>query len=60
VINTASTAGLQSAPSTGPYNVAKFGVVALSETLRMELAAEDSGVSVSVLCPGAINIQVAT
>jgi NAD(P)-dependent dehydrogenase (short-subunit alcohol dehydrogenase family) len=38
--------------------VAKFGVVALSETLRMELAAEDSGVSASVLCPGAINTRI--
>ena len=58
VINTASTAGLQSAPSIGPYNVAKFGVVALTETLRMELAAEKSPVSASVLCPGAINTQI--
>jgi NAD(P)-dependent dehydrogenase (short-subunit alcohol dehydrogenase family) len=58
IVSTASTAGLQSAPSIGPYNVAKFGVVALSETLRMELAAEKSGVSASVLCPGAINTQI--
>ncbi len=58
VINTASTAGLQSAPSIGPYNVAKFGVVALTETLRMELAMEKSPVSASVLCPGAINTQI--
>lgn len=58
IVSTASTAGLQSAPSIGPYNVAKFGVVALSETLRMELGAEDSGVSASVLCPGAINTQI--
>jgi NAD(P)-dependent dehydrogenase (short-subunit alcohol dehydrogenase family) len=58
MINTASTAGLQSAPSIGPYNVAKFGVVALTETLRMELAAEKSAVSASVLCPGAINTRI--
>lgn len=58
VINTASTAGLQSAPSIGPYNVAKFGVVALTETLRMELAAETAAISASVLCPGAINTQI--
>jgi NAD(P)-dependent dehydrogenase (short-subunit alcohol dehydrogenase family) len=58
VINTASTAGLQSAATIGPYNVAKFGVVAITETLRLELEAERSPVSASVLCPGAINTQI--
>ncbi|MFT7245362.1 MAG: NAD(P)-dependent dehydrogenase (short-subunit alcohol dehydrogenase family) [Candidatus Azotimanducaceae bacterium] len=58
IVNTASTAGLQSAPSIGPYNVAKFGVVALTETLRQELSAGDLRVSASVLCPGAVNTQV--
>ena len=32
-----------------PYNVTKSGVIALSESLRAELA--DAGVGVSVLCP---------
>jgi NAD(P)-dependent dehydrogenase (short-subunit alcohol dehydrogenase family) len=58
VINTASTAGLQSTAAIGPYNVAKFGVVALTETLRLELDAEDAGISASVLCPGAINTRI--
>lgn len=58
VINTASTAGLQSSATIGPYNVAKFGVVALTETLRLELEAARSPVSASVLCPGAINTQI--
>ena len=58
VVNTASINGLQSAPAIGPYNVAKFGVVALTETLRRELAAEKSSVSASVLCPGAIDTQI--
>ena len=60
VVNTASINGLQSAPSIAPYNVAKFGVVALTETLRRELAAEQSGVSASVLCPGAVDTQIVT
>jgi NAD(P)-dependent dehydrogenase (short-subunit alcohol dehydrogenase family) len=47
-VNTASTAGLVAAPMIGLYNVAKFGVVALSETL----AAEDSPIGASLLCPG--------
>lgn len=57
IINTASTAGLQSAKGIAPYNVAKFGVVAITETLRMEL--RGTGVSASVLCPGAINTRIA-
>ena len=57
IVNTASTAGLQASGSIGPYNVAKFGVVALTETLRMELT-DNADVSASVLCPGAINTQI--
>jgi NAD(P)-dependent dehydrogenase (short-subunit alcohol dehydrogenase family) len=57
IVNTASTAGLQSAKNIAPYNVAKFGVVALSETLRVEV--EGTGVGASVLCPGAINTGIA-
>ncbi len=49
VLNIASAAGLLSAPQMGAYNVAKAGVVALSETLRGELV--DSKVNVTVLCP---------
>ena len=57
-INTASSAGLQSTLNIAPYNVAKFGVVALTETLRMELEEEGSAVSASVLCPGAVNTRI--
>jgi NAD(P)-dependent dehydrogenase (short-subunit alcohol dehydrogenase family) len=60
VVNTASTAGLQSSATIAPYNVAKFGVVAITETLRLELEAEHSPVSASVLCPGAINTRIVT
>ena len=58
IVNTASTAGLQSTSGIAPYNVAKFGVVAATETLRVELKASESPVSASVLCPGAINTQI--
>jgi len=60
VVNTASTNGLQAGAAIAPYNVAKFGVVALTETLRRELDAEKSNVSASVLCPGAVNTQIVT
>lgn len=49
VINVASAAGLISAGDMAPYNVTKAGVVALSETLAVELAG--TGVGVTVLCP---------
>ena len=58
VINTASSAGLQSSPEIGPYNVAKFGVVAMTETLQLELLAEGSPIGASVLCPGAIATRI--
>ncbi len=56
LVSTASTAGLLAAPHIGPYNVTKFGVVALMETLARELA--DTRVGVSVLCPGPINTRI--
>ncbi|MCP5060531.1 MAG: SDR family NAD(P)-dependent oxidoreductase [bacterium] len=58
VVNTASSSGLQSAPDIAPYNVAKFGVVALTETLQLELIAEGSPIGASVLCPGAIATRI--
>jgi NAD(P)-dependent dehydrogenase (short-subunit alcohol dehydrogenase family) len=58
VVNTASIAGLTSAPMMGPYNVSKHGVVTLSETLSSELALHGSPVKVSVLCPGWVNTRI--
>jgi NAD(P)-dependent dehydrogenase (short-subunit alcohol dehydrogenase family) len=49
ILNVASAAGLFSAPLMGAYNVAKAGVIALSETMNAELV--DSPVGVTVLCP---------
>lgn len=49
VVNVASFAAIALAPGVASYNVAKAGVVALSETLRCELAEYD--VHVAVLCP---------
>ena len=55
IVSTASIAGLISGQSTA-YNVSKYGVVALSEGLRRELAPR--GIGVSVLCPGFIRTQI--
>ncbi|WP_213876225.1 SDR family oxidoreductase [Pseudomonas sp. dw_358] len=49
LINIASMAALMQGPAMSNYNVAKAGVVALSESLRVELA--DQGVTVHVVCP---------
>lgn len=58
VVNTASIAGLTSAPFLGPYNVSKHGVVTLSETLARELAVTEQNVGVSVLCPAWVRTQI--
>jgi NAD(P)-dependent dehydrogenase (short-subunit alcohol dehydrogenase family) len=49
IVNTASLAGLIAPPMMATYNVVKSGVIALSETLRFELA--PYGISTSVVCP---------
>ncbi|HVN84869.1 MAG TPA: SDR family NAD(P)-dependent oxidoreductase [Candidatus Binatia bacterium] len=59
IVNTASLAGMITGPGTAPYNVSKFGVVALSETLHHELTMLASPVRVSVLCPGFVNTNIA-
>ncbi|MCH9751063.1 MAG: SDR family NAD(P)-dependent oxidoreductase [Alphaproteobacteria bacterium] len=55
IVSTASVAGLMSM-SSAPYFVSKYGVVALSEGLRVEL--EPRGIGVSVLCPGIIRTRI--
>lgn len=49
LVNVASLAGLINPPANAAYNVAKAGVVSLSETLRLEL--EPAGIGVTVVCP---------
>jgi NAD(P)-dependent dehydrogenase (short-subunit alcohol dehydrogenase family) len=58
VVNTASIAGLVCPALMGPYNVTKHAVVALSETLRADLAVVEAKVGVSVLCPGWVQTRI--
>ena len=51
IVNTASMAGLLTAPNMGVYNVSKHAVVALTETLYQDLKLVTDQVSASVLCP---------
>jgi NAD(P)-dependent dehydrogenase (short-subunit alcohol dehydrogenase family) len=50
IVNIASVSGLVPFPVTAPYNMSKAGIVALSRSLRMELAYR--GIAVTVACPG--------
>ena len=56
VVNTASLAGMQGMAILGPYVAAKFAVVGLTETLRLEGASW--ACSASVLCPGNVNTGI--
>jgi NAD(P)-dependent dehydrogenase (short-subunit alcohol dehydrogenase family) len=57
IVNTSSTQGVITSAGVAAYCASKFGVVALSESLRDELAR--SGVGVSVLCPGVVATRLA-
>jgi NAD(P)-dependent dehydrogenase (short-subunit alcohol dehydrogenase family) len=50
IVNVASLAGLMNLPGMASYNVSKAAVIALSETLRYELA--PWGIGTTVVCPG--------
>lgn len=60
IINTASMAGHLSAPMMGPYNISKYGVVALSETTAKEMLMMKTNIGVSVLCPAFVQTGIAT
>lgn len=58
VVMTASIAGHVSSAYSGPYMVAKHGVVALAETLYHEFRAEKSNLGVTCLCPGFVDTDI--
>jgi NAD(P)-dependent dehydrogenase (short-subunit alcohol dehydrogenase family) len=58
VVNTASMSGWVSTPTMGAYAASKHAIVAISEALGQELDLADSGVGVSVLCPGMVNTRI--
>lgn len=59
IVNTASAAGLISAPNMGIYNLSKHAVVALSETMYHDLQLAQAKVGVSVLCPAFVPTGIA-
>ncbi|MFN8021777.1 MAG: SDR family NAD(P)-dependent oxidoreductase [Acidimicrobiales bacterium] len=58
IVNTASMAGLVAVPGNAPYGVTKAAVVALSESLFIELRSGGSPIGVSVLCPGFVRTNL--
>ena len=57
-VNTASMAGLTTAPFMSVYDVTKHGVVALSESMYKELTMTGAPIGVSVVCPGLIDTNI--
>ena len=58
IINTASSAGHVVVPLLAAYNASKHAVVAISETVRVELAQQGSAVSIAAFCPGMVRTRI--
>lgn len=59
VVNVSSVFGLVSVPTQAAYNAAKFAVRGFTDTLRMELELDGSGVSATTVHPGGIRTNIA-
>ena len=58
VVNTSSVAGLVATPGNAVYGVSKAAVVALTESLQLELEQRDAPLRASVLCPGLVRTNI--
>jgi NAD(P)-dependent dehydrogenase (short-subunit alcohol dehydrogenase family) len=60
IVNVASVAGLlpNGVDTPAPYHVSKYAVVGLTESLYHSLAARESKVKVSLLCPGWVKTSI--
>lgn len=56
IINIASIAGIKAAPNVAPYSTAKYGVMALNQTLLAENARY--GIKVHAVCPGTTDTPI--
>ena len=58
ICTTASESGLYGTPFLGAYNVSKFGVVGLMQSLARDLKASGSPVTASVFCPSGTKTNI--
>ncbi len=58
IANTSSIGGLSTMPVQTAYIMAKHAVLAFSECLRLEMAAQDHPISVSVIVPGPVQTRI--
>jgi NAD(P)-dependent dehydrogenase (short-subunit alcohol dehydrogenase family) len=58
VVNTASVTGLIRNMFSIPYGVSKHAVVALAESMHLELLSRKSKIKISVLCPGPVSTDI--
>lgn len=54
IVNTASVGGFLPSPLMSPYSATKFGVVAITEALKLELEMLGTPITVSLLAPGPV------
>jgi NADP-dependent 3-hydroxy acid dehydrogenase YdfG len=58
VVNTASIGGFVTGPGVGLYGATKAAVVAVSESLRLEMMMSGAGVGVTILAPGPVRTGI--
>ena len=58
IVNTASLGGFLASPFISPYTATKFAVVALTESLAVELQLRKTKVAVSLLAPGPVKSNI--
>jgi NAD(P)-dependent dehydrogenase (short-subunit alcohol dehydrogenase family) len=58
IVNTASMAGLITSPYLAVYEATKHAVVAITESLKLELEVTGTQLSASVLCPGFVSTRI--
>ena len=58
IVNTSSIAGLVANGINIPYGVSKHALVALTESLHLELMMQGANIKVSLLCPGIVNTDI--
>src|SRR5262245_38123166 len=56
IVNISSVHSIAAYPGAGPYDAAKWGVVGLTKSIAVELAAQ--GIRVNAVSPGLINTQI--